>query len=181
MTLNPRFAGQKMGGPPTVHTLELFLDYVCPFSQKMFTTVHDSTLPLIQTKYANKVQIILRQQIQPWHPSSTLTHEAGAAVLKTQPDKFWQFSRALFAKQTEFFDASVVREARNETYRRLARVAASVGVDGERVYALLEVSERPAPDGGLNVGNAVTDDVKLMVKVGFFPRVLRFLCVRVWG
>lgn len=137
----------------------------------MFTTVYTSVLPLIQQNYANKVQIIFRQQIQPWHPSSTLVHEAGAAVLQTQPDKFWQFSHALFDQQTEFFDTSVVNETRNRTYERLAEIAGGVGVDRKKVFGLLEVSDRPG-EGGANGGNGVTDDVKLMVKVCGFGIVL---------
>ena len=54
----------------------------------MYDTVYTSVLPLIEKKYNDKVQIIFRQQIQPWHPSSTLVHEAGVAVLKTDPSKF---------------------------------------------------------------------------------------------
>ena len=95
MALAPKFAGQKFTAinAPTLHTLELYLDYVCPYSAKMFTTVYTSVLPLIRQKYASKVQLIFRQQIQPWHPSSTLVHEAGVAVLKMQPSKFWDFSK----------------------------------------------------------------------------------------
>ena len=97
MALAPKFAGQRFSAAasaaPALHTLELYLDYVCPFSAKMFNTVHGSVFPLIRQKYASKVQIIFRQQIQPWHPSSTLVHEAGAAVLKLQPAKFWDFSK----------------------------------------------------------------------------------------
>lgn len=63
------------------------------FSKKMFDTVYDSVIPLVKSKYADKVQIIFRQQIQPWHPSSTLVHEGGAAVLQISPDKFWEFSK----------------------------------------------------------------------------------------
>jgi hypothetical protein len=59
----------------------------------MFDTVYDSVIPLVKSKYADNVQIIFRQQIQPWHPSSTLVHEAGAAVLQTNPGKFWEFSK----------------------------------------------------------------------------------------
>lgn len=55
----------------------------------MFNTVYTSVIPLVEKKYSQKVQIIFRQQVQPWHPSSTLVHEAGVAVLKTDPDKFW--------------------------------------------------------------------------------------------
>ena len=100
MALAPKFAGQKFSASntPTLHTLELYLDYVCPYSAKMFNTVYTSVFPLIKQKYASKVQILFRQQIQPWHPSSPLVHEAGVAVLKTKPEKFWDFSKVRYRR-----------------------------------------------------------------------------------
>ncbi len=59
----------------------------------------------------------------------------------------------------------VVKETRNETYRRLAKLAGEVGVNEKEVYGLLEVPDREGEGGSANVGNKVTDDVKLMVKV----------------
>lgn len=59
----------------------------------------------------------------------------------------------------------VVKETRNETYRRLANLAGEIGVSKEEVFGLLEVPDKEGDDGGANVGNKVTDDVKLMVKV----------------
>ena len=167
MALAPKFAGQRFaaGAPGAVHTLELYLDYVCPFSKKLFNTVYTSVFPLIEKKYASKVQIIFRQQVQPWHPSSTLVHEAGVAVLKEDSAKFWQFSAALFEKQSDYFDVRVVNETRNATYKRLAELAASVGLDESRIYGLLEIPDKPADDGSLNVGNKVTNDLKLLIKV----------------
>ena len=130
----------------------------------MFNTVYSSVLPILPSKYASKVQFIFRQQIQPWHPSSTLVHEAGAAVLKLSPDRFWEFSKALFEQQKEFFDVNVVNETRNSTYKRLAKLAGSAGVDEGKVFEMLKISDKPADDGSLNTGNQVTNDVKLMVK-----------------
>jgi hypothetical protein len=63
MALDPRFAGQKLAAqasPNTLHTLELYLDYVCPFSKKLFDTVYDSVFPLVKQKYPDKVQFIFR-------------------------------------------------------------------------------------------------------------------------
>uniref|UniRef100_A0A093UZS3 Disulfide bond formation protein D n=1 Tax=Talaromyces marneffei PM1 TaxID=1077442 RepID=A0A093UZS3_TALMA len=164
MSLPPKFRGQKLaaaniGSCP--HTIELYLDYVCPFSAKLFNTFYTSVKPLITEKYGSKVQVIFRQQIQPWHPSSTLVHEAGAAVLKVAPEKFWDFSQVLFKEQKEYFDEKVVNEIRNDTYKRLAALAATVGVDEKKVYDLLVIK-----DGGegANKGNGVTNDIKLMVK-----------------
>lgn len=168
MALAPKFAGQAYSvnvSPKAIHTVELYLDYVCPFSAKMFNTVYDSVLPNVSKKYPSKVQFLFRQQIQPWHPSSTLCHEAGAAVLRLSPDKFWPFSKALFEHQKDFFDVNVVNETRNDTYKRLAKVAAGAGVDEGKVYSLLEIPERSGEGESLNAGNQVTGDVKLMVKV----------------
>lgn len=85
-------------------------------------------------------------------------------MLKIAPDKFWEFSAALFSHQEEFFDVSVVNETRNKTYQRLAKIAATVGVDEHEMLELLNISEVIA-DGQLNTGNKVTNDIKLMVKV----------------
>jgi len=169
MALPPKFAGQLVStvGLDVKHTLEIYLDYVCPFSAKIFKTLNTSVLPLIHQKYTTPgVRLIFRQQIQPWHPSSTLVHEAGAAVLRLSPRSFWPFSALLFEHQKEYFDVNVVNESRNETYKRLAKLAGQVeGVDEKKVLRLLTVSDKPGEDGGLNVGNGVTDDVKQMVKM----------------
>lgn len=93
-----------------------------------------------------------------------MVHEAGVAVLQTDASKFWAFSRALFDKQTEFFDANVVNETRNKTYERLAKIAGSTGLDEKKIYSKLEISDKPDKDGGLNVGNQVTNDLKPLIK-----------------
>jgi len=131
----------------------------------MYNTLYTYILPSIESKYDGKLQVVFRQQIQPWHPSSTLTHEAGVAVLKLAPEKFYKFSAALFEKQKEFFDVNVVNETRNKTYERLAKIAGSVGIEEGKVLDLLRVPDKAGPDGTLNVGNGVTNDIKVMVKV----------------
>ncbi|KAJ5449697.1 uncharacterized protein N7458_006146 [Penicillium daleae] len=166
MSIPPKYAGLKLlrGTPQqTQHTLELFLDYACPFSAKMFKTFYAGG-PTVAQQYSSRLQVIFRQQIQPWHPSSTLTHEAGAAVLQLAPEKFWEFSDALFKHQKEFFDVNVVNETRNKTYERLAKIAGSVGVDEQKILALLVIPETPESPDALNVGNQVTNDIKWMTK-----------------
>jgi protein-disulfide isomerase len=134
----------------------------------MFNTLtavitHIRAHPTLRTR----LQLIFRQQIQPWHPSSTLVHEAALAVQRLtagDADKFWTFSEALFRNQTSFFDEAVVNETRGQTYARLARLAAeSVGVDEGEMGRLLEVKQG---DGeAKNAGNAVSGDVKTIVKM----------------
>ncbi|KAL5343284.1 hypothetical protein BJX70DRAFT_353623 [Aspergillus crustosus] len=165
MALAPRFAGQSLVlHAEQQHTLELYLDYVCPYSAKLFKTFYTAVRPIIIDKYQSKLRVIFRQHIQPWHPSSTLTHEAGAAILRIAPHKFWEFSATLFEHQQEFFDVNVVNETRNQTYERLARIGESVGVDRDEILDLLAVAEKPDKDGQLNTGNKVTTEIKLLVK-----------------
>ena len=202
MALAPKFKGHRLlffqddpaAPAPTesfepLHTIELYLDYVCPFSAselslthayhlfthtetntprtELFKTFVTDVAPKIRADpaLAQKVQVIFRQQIQPWHPSSTLVHEAGVAVLKLAPGKFWDFSAALFAAQKDYFDVNVVNEGRNQTYARLAKLAAgSTGVSEAEYVKLLQIPETAADDGSLNVGNGVTNDLKLLIK-----------------
>ncbi|KAL6813377.1 thioredoxin-like protein [Trichoderma sp. SZMC 28013] len=177
MAVPPKFAGHKLEfAPPTAssssvpratHTFELFLDYTCPFSARIFNTLTTQVFPVVRETpaWANSLAVVFRQQVQPWHPSSTLTHEAGLAVLRLAPEKFWAFSGELFAAQKDFFDISVVNETRNQTYRRLAKVAAKVGVSEDEVYKLLAIPEKGGDDGALNVGNGVTNDLKVVTKM----------------
>lgn len=178
MALPPKFAGHRLlfsspdsssaSATEPLHTLELYLDYVCPFSAKQYRTFVSSVAPKIRAdpKLASKLQVIFRQQVQPWHPSSTLVHEAALAVNRLAPGRFWQFSEALFDDQKSYFDVNVVNETRNETYRRLAKLAAqSAGVQENEVYELLAVSDKASEDGSLNVGNEITNDLKVVIKM----------------
>lgn len=101
-----------------------------------------------------------------WHPSSTLVHEAALAVLAVQPSHFWPFSKALFDASDSYTDENVVNETRNATYGRLAKLAGGVGVDEKKVLERLWISDKPDAEGRLNMGNAVTNDLKVVVKMG---------------
>jgi len=164
MAVAPKFAAHILAAnakPP--HTVELYLDYVCPFSAKLFKRVYNDVQPLIEKDYAGQVQFIFRHQVQPWHPSSTLVHEAALAVEMVDKSKFWEFSNALFEKQVDYFDVNVVNETRNQTYTRLASLAQQVGVPSDKIYDLLKIADKPM-DGSFNSGNQVTNSFKLHVK-----------------
>lgn len=95
-----------------------------------------------------------------------MTHEAGLAVERVDPSKFWDFSMALFANQTQYYDSSTATESRLNMYERLAKLAQdSTGVSATEVLQNLYFP--PVQIGsaeGHNVGNAVTDDLKLLVR-----------------
>ncbi|KAK4132839.1 hypothetical protein BT67DRAFT_74509 [Trichocladium antarcticum] len=189
MALPPKFKGHRLTftdpsiaarSNEALHTLEFYLDYVCPFSAKLFHNLQTNVIPHIKATptLAPRLQFIFRQQIQPWHPSSTLTHEAAVAVERLAGGDaavFWAFSHALLFNQPAFFDESVAAETRNQTYRRLARFAAQQVQRGaaaeaaaayeEAVYELLRIKEGPVGGAqGANSGNAVTGDVTALVK-----------------
>lgn len=178
MAVPPKFAAHKLdfaappqatssGVPHTTHTLEIYLDYCCPFSAKIFRSLNNIVFPKVRANdaWAKGLSVVFRQQIQPWHPSSTLMHEAAMAVVKIAPEKFWEFSGVLFEEQAQYFDVSVVNELRNDTYKRLAKVAGKAGVDEKKVYEMLQISDKPGEDGSLNIGNGVTNDLKVITKM----------------
>ena len=57
-------------------------------SAKMANKIETILKPLLgpDSKFEGKVKVIIRLHVQPWHASSTLTHEAGLAVSYFFPD-----------------------------------------------------------------------------------------------
>jgi len=150
------------------HTVELFLDYMCPYSAKLFKTLTNDVFIHIRCRpvYSKKVEFIFRPQVQPWHPTSILVHEVAMAVIMLTQDveTFWKFSKDLFEARPQFDDVACVHEGRNQTYKRLAKLAHdSVGLSEEEVYDMLKIPETVPPTGGL-LGNKVTRHVMRTIK-----------------
>ena len=159
--LPSRELGHVAGGESASVTVAAWLDYACPFSAKFYKTFTEQVLP----HYGDAVKFVVYHQVQPWHPQSTLLHEAAIAVTMVGgEDAFWKFSTALYASQTDFFDANVYDKSRTQIYRELAALArASADVSEADVMSKLE---RVAEEGSLNTGNATTQTLKFHVKLG---------------
>ncbi|RHZ50565.1 hypothetical protein Glove_495g33 [Diversispora epigaea] len=166
MALAPQFAGHRWGSITAPHVLEAYLDYVCPFSCRMFKTLRKEVLPYIEQKYSGKIQFIFRHQIQPWHPSSTLVHEAGLAVEKIDQKKFYDFSDKLFEAQKDYFDESVQLVNREQVYQSLAKLAGSVGISSDQFLSLLNIKAVDSNIKATNHGNQLTPDLKWHIKLG---------------
>ncbi|KAK7062305.1 disulfide bond formation protein D [Favolaschia claudopus] len=146
------------------HTLDIFLDYVCPFSAKLALAIDNVLVPLLGPggRYHGKVKVIFRPQVQPWHASSTFVHEAGLAVAHVAPESFWPFSLALFKRQGEYFDIPTSTLTPLQIREKLVALAGEViavpsNAAGKFADLLLLKS---SPNGG----TAVTDDLKYTIK-----------------
>ncbi|VVT56819.1 uncharacterized protein SAPINGB_P005306 [Magnusiomyces paraingens] len=166
MSISPRYALSHTLGPNTAHKIEVYLDYVCPYSAKAWRRLRSEIIPALDAKFPGKVQFIFRHQIQPWHPQSTLVHEAGLAVSVLSPEKFFEFNDVLFERSPEYYDEALYNETRPETYKRLAKLAnESVNVSVEEFLKLVEVPPLPAgAEKALNKGNALAVDLKYFIK-----------------
>ncbi|KAL1679997.1 hypothetical protein EV122DRAFT_262904 [Schizophyllum commune] len=89
--------------------------------------------------------------------------------------KFWKFSSALFAHQTEYFDVPTSTQTPVQTREKLANLAGEV-IGGEGVAD--KIKDLLAHKTSGNGGNAVTDDLRYSVKyarqnsIHFSPTVL---------
>jgi len=170
MAVAPQFVTHRLGPATASHVLELYVDYVCPFSKKQVLGVRDVLFPLLrENKAEGNLSVVLRQTPQPWHASSTLVHEAGIAAshlslagapsAQAASDKFWKFSYALFEVSDQFYDEPVENETTAQTRSRLADLAGSVGFDRSEFLDQLKI-------GKGNSGNKTGTDLKLQVKLG---------------
>ncbi|TRM67839.1 hypothetical protein BD626DRAFT_479990 [Schizophyllum amplum] len=164
MALQPSLRPLIVAGQATApHTIDMFLDFVCPFCAKTAITIDNVLRPMLGQggKYDGRVKAIFRLHPQPWHASSTLTHEAALAVLKAYPEKFWPFATSLFKHQTEYFDVPTSTMTPIEVRAKLADLAAEV-VGGEGVAD--KIKDLLAHKTSANGGNAVTDDMRYNLK-----------------
>ncbi|KAK7050020.1 hypothetical protein VNI00_005451 [Paramarasmius palmivorus] len=111
-------------------------------------------------KYDGKVKVVFRNQVQPWHGSSTFVHEAGLAVAKVSPKDFWPFSLALFKRQEEYFDIPTSTLTPIQIRANLAQLAAEVIGDAAANNFRENLKLKSSPNGGVDV----TNDLKYTVK-----------------
>ncbi|KAJ3259168.1 hypothetical protein HK103_002835 [Boothiomyces macroporosus] len=141
------------------NVLEVYLDFVCPYSRKTFDKINQIILPHLKTTDL-KLEMTFRNHVQPWHPQSTLVHEASLAVEKLAPEKFLAFAQVLFDNQESFFDTAIDSKTRNEIYNDLAELAAQF-VNKEEFLNLLRIDTSTKH----NNGNQVTAEFKRHLKI----------------
>lgn len=158
----------------TPHVVNLYLDYNCPFSAKLFFKLA-SVIPTLQSEHPDSFQFVFVNVVQPWHPNSTLLHEYSfvvAQLLRAKvPDKsnelFWLVSGALFINKEKFYDSATVSLGRNEIYKAINDAVFDIvelPFSKEDVLKDLDIKEETNPEKASNGGNAATADVKYFTK-----------------
>ena len=122
------------------HTIEIFLDLVCPYSKKMFTTLSESNF-----------QFIFRHQVQPWHPQSCLLHYAVMNVNRANSADLLKVIQILFENQESFFDANVQDLSAKQIYFKIAGLINQQGISFVNDNLIV---------GEGNGGNALVSDMK---------------------
>lgn len=164
--LSPKYGASHVYGKAIKNnnSVQLFLDYDCPFSAKIFSKFYKEVIPKVEEKHPGKFSFVVMNVIQPWHPTSTLMHEVALAVAKVHPDRFWDFSQYLFDNQSKFFDTETLNETRNDTITRLVSLARDlIGGDTneKEISSLVQIDTSSRPS---NAGNKIAPSVKYFTK-----------------
>ncbi|KAH8918362.1 hypothetical protein BT69DRAFT_1338226 [Atractiella rhizophila] len=170
--LNPVLRPLRWGSETATHTIELYLDYVCPFSAKILIGIERDVFPLFTNNPSLKeeVSFVFRPQVQPWHAQSTLVHETGLAVAKLSSESkgirseeakevFWKYSLAFMKIQEQFFDEHVAAKTLIQVREELAKFAEeTVGISSSDILKLTTT-------GKGNSANPITTEFKYAVKI----------------
>lgn len=159
--VNPRYAANTLGTGSIV--IELWLDYICPFSKKQFDAIYNTIAPAVEKQFPNKFTFVFQHIPQPWHGQGSYLHEAGIAVGQIDPAKFWEFSEALFAESEKFYDVNAYEKSRKDIVEELSLIAEKVGVNKQKFVDLVSIDLKSSSK---NPGPAVVDDVKYFIKLG---------------
>lgn len=150
------------------HVVNLYLDYNCPFSAKIFSKFRTSVIPSLQKAHPFQFQFVYVNVVQPWHTNSVLLNEfllAVAQLLADSPhsnEAWWSVSEALFANKEKFYDTSNINLTRNQIYEQIYEVVKeSIPFSKKQVLEKLVIKESKEPSNG---GNAVTNDLKYFTK-----------------
>ncbi|KAG7195102.1 uncharacterized protein KQ657_004219 [Scheffersomyces spartinae] len=179
--ISPKYAlthyyyGAKTLATSIPNIVNIYVDYNCPFSAKLYVKLVDEVIPQLQVKHPNKFQFVYVNVIQPWHPNSNMLNEYGLAVAKFLREGprsdvdassiFWNVSKILYENKEKFYDEATVSLTRNQTYAYIAKVVneklPQLPFTESQVLELLDIKPSDTPS---NSGNGVIGDVKYFTK-----------------
>jgi hypothetical protein len=114
--------GLRIGSLASEKMCEVFVDFACPYSRTMFTT-----LKTVMPSYDAKICFVFHNVIQPWHHHSLWLHEASYAVKMVSPSCVLPFWKTMFEQApNNWYDKHVFAISRPEFYDKIAALASSV-------------------------------------------------------
>lgn len=164
---------------PFANTVEVFLDYNCPFSGKMFIKIQDEIIPLLEKEgLGDKYNIVFVNVVQPWHGvQSSILHDVSFAVGKVVPESFWNVSRILFDNIKTFYDSETFNKTRCQIGDEVIELCEKDEKIGSseigKIRELIRPAQATADGGANNAGNGIAKDNK------YFARYARTLGVHI--
>ncbi|KZO94860.1 hypothetical protein CALVIDRAFT_599606 [Calocera viscosa TUFC12733] len=164
MALLPALKPFCIGDYGSPNTLELFIDYNCPYSNKL---LHNGVDPVIKPfvtqggKYEGVIKLIFRLNPQPWHASTTFMHEGSVAVALAAPEYWYEFTLLLYKNQHRWYESQAAQLTPTQIRGQIGDLAESlIGPEkGAKVKDLLKI-----PGDG-NHTNKVTEEFKYNIKI----------------
>lgn len=155
--------------PP--HVVNLYLDYNCVFSAKLYKKFYDEVIPRLNSNQPNKFQFVFVNVIQPWHPPSSLIHEFAFQFAKLLRDHevensnklFWEFSKVIFDNKENVWDSNTADLTRNESYGKFYDFISEklkLPFSKDQFLQGLQIKSEPPA----NNGNQATNDIKYFTK-----------------
>lgn len=137
MTIAAKFLKSHVINACGLNTLQLYVDYSCPFSAKHYIKWYNELFPLANEK---SWRIEIYQVIQTWHVGSVYMNEIGIAVALLAPEKWVEFSLKLYKNQDKWFDSKIVDKTRYQVYKELCDFATEeTGVAQQSFMDLLKL------------------------------------------
>uniref|UniRef100_A0A7S2UTD3 Thioredoxin-like fold domain-containing protein n=1 Tax=Attheya septentrionalis TaxID=420275 RepID=A0A7S2UTD3_9STRA len=118
--------GLRIGQAGSELLCEMFVDFACPYSRKLFRAVTDKSL---LSKYDDKICFVFHNVIQPWHHQSLWMHETSFAVKMMKPSAQLAFWEKLFEEAPNYYDSQIFTLSRPEFYDKMAVLAADACCD----------------------------------------------------
>jgi len=111
-----RYVGHSLGSMNAPVIVEMFFDFVCPYSKKIFYKMQE-----VQKHYGeDKVRLVMINWIQPWHPQAYWLATTSEVVELIKPGNFWTMAKILYDHQDEFVDAQLPNLTKNQILSKLA-------------------------------------------------------------
>jgi protein-disulfide isomerase len=159
------FNSQSTKFHPNAVELEVFIDFACPFSKRIYDRLTTLVVPHYEQASPCKLKVVFQQVPQPWHPQSTLLHEAALAawIIGGTSEVYQKAYRAILDAREQFVDAETYDKTRTQIYQELAKVVCpACGLDESK---FLDVLKLDTSNGQRNSGNGTTQALKWYAKM----------------